>query len=246
MPVPGRKCRACERRPSTLPPGRGARARLARALRGERALALPETAHLPHAAPDVDREDVRVLVEAGRPGPAPATLGEPAGPLAAQHRDDKKVRELPHQLVDVGKALAGAEPELGRLPVVLAAAAVVRHRSRGSFRPEAWEARRSRGAGGRDGSDIGQGSERVKDYFLADVLASATPLPEGEVETARRRRPGERLCCWSSVLPWSVVADDGVEDGEEFSGCCDEGDHLGLSGGDEAVAEGLEGWVVTG
>src|SRR5215203_2572288 len=56
----------------------------------------------------------------------------------------------------------------------------------------------------------------------------------------RRRAPsprlpgegwGERLCCWSSVLPWSVVADDGVEDGEEFSGCCDEGDHLGLSGG---------------
>src|SRR5215208_7818703 len=60
------------------------------------------------------------------------------------------------------------------------------------------------------------------------------------------RGRGERLCCWSSVLPWSVVADDGVEDGEEFSGCCDEGDHLGLSGGDEAVAEGFEGWVVTG
>jgi hypothetical protein len=97
-------------------------------------------------APRVDREDLRVLVEAGRPRSAPATLGKPAGPLAAQHRDDEKVRELPHQVVDVGKALAGAEPELGRLPVVFAAAAVVRHRSRGSFRPEAWEARRSRGA----------------------------------------------------------------------------------------------------
>src|SRR5215207_7132768 len=72
------------------------------------------------------------------------------------------------------------------------------------------------------------------------------PLPKGEVESRRWARAGERLCCWSSVLPWSVVADDGVEDGEEFSGCCDEGDHLGLSGGDEAVAEGLEGWVVTG
>src|SRR5215207_5050701 len=116
------------------------------ALRRERALALPETAHLAHAAPDVDREDVRILVEAGRPGPAPATLGEPAGPLAAQHRDDEKVRELPHQVVDVGKALAGAEAELGGLPVVFEAAAVVRHRSRGPCRPEAWEARRSRGA----------------------------------------------------------------------------------------------------
>src|SRR5215208_502927 len=116
------------------------------ALRRERALALPETAHLAHAAPNVDREDIRILVEAGRPGPAPATLGEPAGPVAAHHLDDEKVRELPHHVVDVGKALAGAEPELGRLPVVFAAAAVVRHRSRGSFRPEAWEARRSRGA----------------------------------------------------------------------------------------------------
>ena len=115
-------------------------------LRRERALALPEAAHLAHAAPDVDRKDLRVLVEAGRPVAAPATLGEPAGALAAQHRDDEKVRELPHQVVDVGKALAGAEPELGGLPVVFAAAAVVRHRSRGSLRPEAWEARRSRGA----------------------------------------------------------------------------------------------------
>src|SRR5215211_4991962 len=86
-------------------------------------------------APRVDREDLRVLVEAGRPRSAPATLGKPAGPLAAQHRDDEKVRELPHQVVDVGKALAGAEPELGRLPVVFAAAAVVRHRSRGPSGP---------------------------------------------------------------------------------------------------------------
>src|SRR5215217_4437864 len=73
-----------------------------------------------------------------------------------------------------------------------------------------------------------------------------SPLPACGERSSPRSGPGERLCCWSSVLPWSVVADDGVEDGEEFSGCCDEGDHLGLSGGDEAVAEGLEGWVVTG
>src|SRR5215207_8812151 len=201
MPVPGRKCRACERRPSTLPPGRGARARLARALRGERALALPETAHLPHAAPDVDREDVRVLVEAGRPGPAPATLGEPAGPLAAQHRDDEKVRELPHQLVDVGKALAGADPELGRLPVVLAAAAVVRHRSRGSFRPEAWEARRSRGA--RSATDPIYFNLRAVLPRARCSAAAARPRPgrprpspaaAGEVRSAlSQASPGRRL-----------------------------------------------------
>jgi hypothetical protein len=74
-----------------------------RALHRKRALALPEAAHLAHAAPDVDRKDLRVLVEAGRPVAAPATLGEPAGPLAAQHRDDEKVRELPHQVVDQGR-----------------------------------------------------------------------------------------------------------------------------------------------
>jgi hypothetical protein len=52
-----------------------------RALHRKRALALPEAAHLAHAAPDVDREDLRVLVEAGRPGAAPAALGKPAARL---------------------------------------------------------------------------------------------------------------------------------------------------------------------
>ena len=46
------------------------------------------------------------------------------------------------------------------------------------------------------------------------------------------------------VAPWLLVADDGVEDGEELSGGCDEGDELGLSGGDEPVTEGLEVGVV--
>src|SRR5215207_2030635 len=124
------------------------------ALRRERALALPETAHLAHAAPDVDREDVRILVEAGRPGPAPATLGEPAGPLAAQHRDDEKVRELPHQVVDVGKALAGAEPELGGLAVVFRAAGVVRHRSRGPCRTRGMGGKTIEGCAERNGPDL--------------------------------------------------------------------------------------------
>src|SRR4051794_41645657 len=49
----------------------------------------------------------------------------------------------------------------------------------------------------------------------------------------------------SSGLPWFLVSQDGVEDGEELAGDGDEGDHLGLAGGDEALAEGLEDGVVT-
>jgi hypothetical protein len=59
---------------------------------------------------------------------------------------------------------------------------------------------------------------------------------------------GERLSCRSSVLftPWSLVPDDGIEGGDEFSGGCDDGDELGLSGGDESVVERLEDRVVAG
>src|SRR3954462_15229050 len=49
----------------------------------------------------------------------------------------------------------------------------------------------------------------------------------------------------SSGLPWFLVSQDGVEDGEELAGDGDEGDHLGLAGGAEAIAEGLEDGVVT-
>src|SRR3954464_11968626 len=57
---------------------------------------------------------------------------------------------------------------------------------------------------------------------------------------------GERLSWVSSGLPWFLVSQDGVEDGEELAGDGDEGDHLGLAGGAEAIAEGLEDGVVTG
>src|SRR3954449_9636209 len=57
---------------------------------------------------------------------------------------------------------------------------------------------------------------------------------------------GERLSWVSSGLPWFLVSQDGVEDGEELAGDGDEGDHLGLCGGAEAFAEGLEDGVVTG
>ena len=45
-------------------------------------------------------------------------------------------------------------------------------------------------------------------------------------------------------MPWFLVPDDGVEDGEEFAGGGDGGDHFGFAGGHEAVAEGLEHAVV--
>src|SRR5918912_188485 len=60
------------------------------------------------------------------------------------------------------------------------------------------------------------------------------------------RAAGERLSWLSSGLPWFLVSQDGVEDGEEFAGDRDEGDHFGLAGGAEAVAEDLEDGVVTG
>ena len=61
----------------------------------------------------------------------------------------------------------------------------------------------------------------------------------GEKVDGAKRQTDERLSCWSSVLrlPWSFVAQDGVEDGEEFAGDSDEGDELWLSAGDELVAE---------
>src|SRR5690606_16337882 len=56
----------------------------------------------------------------------------------------------------------------------------------------------------------------------------------------------ERLSWVSSWCPWFAVPDDGVEDSEELAGGGDDGDELWLAIGDEPVAEGLEGGVVTG
>src|SRR4051812_50147895 len=55
---------------------------------------------------------------------------------------------------------------------------------------------------------------------------------------------GERLSFQSSVLPWFAVSNDGVEDGEQFSHGCDDGDDFGFAGGHKTVAEGLEAWVM--
>src|SRR5262249_59272817 len=54
------------------------------------------------------------------------------------------------------------------------------------------------------------------------------------------RAAGERLCLQSSVLPRRLIADDGVEDGEELSGDGDAGDDPGLAGVDEPLSEGAQ------
>src|SRR3954454_13207493 len=53
----------------------------------------------------------------------------------------------------------------------------------------------------------------------------------------------QRLCWPSSVLPFSVVPEDSIEDGEELSGGCDESDHFGLSGRPQAMVESPKGRI---
>ena len=100
----------------------------------------------------------------------------------------------------------------------------------------------------------GQHSIRVI-RFPADQLGLSFPLHPGRA-CARpgagscgrgcpsNARAGERLSCWSSGLPRLFVSEDGVEDDEEAPGDGDEGEHLGLSGGEEAVVEGFQDGVV--
>src|SRR5208282_3368113 len=58
---------------------------------------------------------------------------------------------------------------------------------------------------------------------------------------------GERLSWRSSDfwLPWTFVSEDRIEDSEELSRNSNKGDELWFAGGDEPVAEQLEGWIVT-
>jgi hypothetical protein len=48
----------------------------------------------------------------------------------------------------------------------------------------------------------------------------------------------------SSGLPWLLVPYDGVEDGKELSGDCDERHHFGFAGCDQAVEEGFQYGIV--
>ena len=55
---------------------------------------------------------------------------------------------------------------------------------------------------------------------------------------------GERLSCWSSGLPWSVVSENGVKDREKLPRDRNESDHLRLAGCDQAIEEGLQDAIV--
>src|SRR3990170_869579 len=57
---------------------------------------------------------------------------------------------------------------------------------------------------------------------------------------------GERLSWKSSVLPWSTVSEDGVEDGEELTHDGGEGELLGFAGGEQASVEAGQDGVVMG
>lgn len=59
-------------------------------------------------------------------------------------------------------------------------------------------------------------------------------------------RSAERLCCWSSVLPWSLIPEDGVEDREELPHASGEGELGGSPGGSEALIEVFDGVISAG
>src|SRR5262249_43982940 len=63
-------------------------------------------------------------------------------------------------------------------------------------------------------------------------------------ETRAQGRAPQRLSCLLSDLPWLIVSDDGIEDGEELAGDRNDGDHLGLSSRDQTVEEGLQKGIV--
>src|SRR5262249_17114897 len=69
--------------------------------------------------------------------------------------------------------------------------------------------------------------------------------PSFETAARKRVRPPQRLSWLSSVLPFFVVSEHGVERGEEFAGDRDEGERLGFTGGEQTPVEGLKERIVT-
>src|SRR5580658_33087 len=88
------------------------------------------------------------------------------------------------------------------------------------------------------------------------LLRRFAPRNDDKVSFSHRERPpsprtrgegrDERLSLRSSDfwLPWTLISQDGVEDGEELSGYGNQCDELGLAGCNELVAEWLEDWIV--
>src|ERR1700728_5205914 len=70
----------------------------------------------------------------------------------------------------------------------------------------------------------------------------------GSGQALRGRFAAPQRLCWRSSAfwaPWLFVPQDGVEDGEEFTGRGDGDEHFGLAGVDEALAKSLEDRIVT-
>src|SRR5438067_9768434 len=55
----------------------------------------------------------------------------------------------------------------------------------------------------------------------------------------------QRLCCLSSVLPWFLVPEHSIEDGEKLAGDGDKGNHFGLTEGEQVLIEGPQHVVAT-
>src|SRR5436190_8011550 len=67
----------------------------------------------------------------------------------------------------------------------------------------------------------------------------------GDPSRPAQARAPQRLCCLSSVLPWFLVPEHSIEDGEKLAGDCDEGNHLGLTEGEQVLIEGPQHVVAT-
>src|SRR5262249_16765813 len=79
------------------------------------------------------------------------------------------------------------------------------------------------------------------------LLAHSCLRPSFETHCGRQaanRNAPQRLSWLSSVLPFFVVSEHGVERGEKFASNCDEGEHFGFAGGEQTSVEGLEGRIV--
>src|SRR4051794_18789259 len=89
----------------------------------------------------------------------------------------------------------------------------------------------------------GRPGDSATRHFSGRKCSLAFPLPVKRGEGGEQSEPGERLSWLSSALPSGVVADHGVEDGEELAHHGREGELFGFSGGGQPLVERLEGGI---
>src|SRR5215475_12903444 len=75
------------------------------------------------------------------------------------------------------------------------------------------------------------------------MAARLVAAPSFEERARKRVRAPQRLCSLSSELPLFSVSEHGVDDGEDLSSDRDEGDHFGLTSGEQMLVEALQRWV---